>query len=72
MALTNVEDQSLSPEIKEIKVIAVSGGFDPLHLGHVNYLREAKKLGNTCNGLIVFLNSDDWLIQKKGYRLIPF
>lgn len=46
-------------------VVAVSGGFDPLHAGHINYFREAKKLGDS---LVVILNSDEFLLRKKGYR----
>lgn len=48
--------------------VAVSGGFDPLHIGHVKYIEEAKKLGDY---LIVILNSDDWLLRKKGYFFMP-
>ena len=45
------------------KVILVSGGFDPLHKGHLDLLQEAKKLGDH---LTVGLNSDEWLTRKKG------
>lgn len=45
-------------------VVAVSGGFDPLHIGHVRLFQEAKKLGDK---LIVILNNDNWLMAKKGY-----
>ena len=45
-----------------MKVVVVSGGFDPLHSGHIAYFKSAKKLGDK---LIVALNSDDWLITKK-------
>ncbi len=51
------------------KVVAVSGGFDPIHIGHVRMMQEAKKLGDE---LIVFLNSDDFLIRKKGKPFMPF
>lgn len=44
-------------------VVMVSGGFDPLHTGHISYLKEASKLGGR---LVVALNSDEWLIKKKG------
>jgi D-beta-D-heptose 7-phosphate kinase/D-beta-D-heptose 1-phosphate adenosyltransferase len=50
-------------------IVAVSGGFDPLHVGHVRYFREAKKLGNY---LVVLLNSDRFLREKKGYVVMPF
>lgn len=50
------------------KTIAVSGGFDPLHVGHVRLFKEAAKFGN----LIVIINSDDWLMRKKGYVFMPW
>jgi D-beta-D-heptose 7-phosphate kinase/D-beta-D-heptose 1-phosphate adenosyltransferase len=46
------------------KVVAVSGGFDPIHAGHVRMFKEAKKLGTK---LVVILNNDNWLSKKKGY-----
>jgi len=49
-------------ERKEI-IVAVSGGFDPIHPGHVRLINEAKKLGDK---LIVILNNDNWLRLKKG------
>jgi len=52
-----------------MKIIAASGGFDPLHVGHVEYLTNAKALGDR---LVVILNSDDWLLRKKGYIFMPF
>ena len=52
-----------------MKVILVSGGFDPLHSGHISYFNSAKELGDK---LIVALNSDDWLVKKKGKFLLPF
>ena len=49
---------------KKIKVVAVSGGFDPLHRGHIRLFKEARKLGDK---LVVILNNDNWLKKKKGY-----
>ena len=46
----------------------VSGGFDPLHIGHVRLMQEAGRWGK----LIVAINSDDWLRRKKGYVFMPF
>lgn len=46
-----------------MKIALVTGGFDPLHSGHIKYFEEAKKLGDQ---LIIGLNSDDWLTRKKG------
>ena len=48
---------------KPYDIVVVSGGFDPLHKGHVRLFNEAKKLGHK---LICGLNSDKWLVRKKG------
>lgn len=45
-------------------VVAVSGGFDPVHIGHVRLFNEARKLGDK---LVVILNNDNWLMKKKGF-----
>ncbi len=50
--------------MKKLKVVAVSGGFDPIHIGHIRMFREAKKLGDK---LVVILNNDHWLRNKKGF-----
>lgn len=50
------------------KVVMVSGGFDPIHIGHVRLLQEAKKLGDE---LVVLLNNDNWLELKKGFVFMP-
>ena len=42
-----------------MKIVLISGGFDPIHSGHLKYIEEAKKLGDK---LIVALNSDEWLM----------
>ena len=52
-----------------MKVVIATGGFDPLHSGHIEYLRCAAALGDI---LIVGLNSDDWLKRKKGKYFMPF
>lgn len=51
-----------------MKIVATSGGFDPLHCGHLEMLQKAKALGDK---LIVIVNSDDFLISKKGYAFMP-
>ena len=51
-----------------MKIVIVSGGFDPLHSGHIAHFKAAKELGDL---LIVGLNSDDWLIRKKGKPFMP-
>lgn len=53
---------------KQKKVVMVSGGFDPMHIGHVRMFNEAKKLGDE---LIVVINNDNWLNLKKGYAFMP-
>ena len=52
-----------------MKVIIVSGGFDPIHSGHIQYFKAAKEKGDM---LIVALNSDKWLENKKGKSFMPF
>lgn len=49
-------------------VVAVSGGFDPPHIGHIRLFKEAKKLGDD---LVVILNNDNWLRAKKGHVFMP-
>lgn len=51
-----------------MKIVVVTGGFDPLHSGHIEYFRAAKQLGDM---LIVGLNSDAWLTRKKGQPFMP-
>ena len=49
---------------KKSTIVAVSGGFDPVHIGHVRMFEEAKALGDR---LVVIMNNDNWLRKKKGY-----
>ena len=49
-------------------VVAVSGGFDPVHVGHVRMFQNAKKLGDK---LVIILNNDNWLLKKKGFVFMP-
>lgn len=49
-----------------LKIVA-SGGFDCLHIGHLQYLRLASQLGQ----LIVIVNTDEFLLRKKGYVFMP-
>ena len=51
-----------------MRVVIVTGGFDPLHSGHIAYFKAARELGDH---LVVGLNSDDWLTRKKGRPFMP-
>ncbi|MCJ7516195.1 MAG: adenylyltransferase/cytidyltransferase family protein [Dehalococcoidia bacterium] len=53
---------------KKSITVAVSGAFDPIHVGHIAYLREAAKLGDR---LVVILNNDNFLLRKKGFVFRP-
>ena len=50
------------------ELVLVSGGFDPIHSGHINLIQEASKYGD----VVVLLNSDKWLRVKKGREFLPF
>jgi D-beta-D-heptose 7-phosphate kinase/D-beta-D-heptose 1-phosphate adenosyltransferase len=52
----------------ERPTVMVSGGFDPVHVGHIRMIREAAKYGD----VIVIANSDDWLYRKKGFNFMEF
>ena len=54
-------------ESKTKKRVLVSGGFDPIHVGHLRMFQEAKALGDE---LIVVINCDNWLIRKKGKKFM--
>ena len=51
-----------------MRVVVVTGGFDPLHSGHIAYFKAAKELGTI---LCVGINSDEWLTRKKGRPFMP-
>ena len=50
------------------RTIVVSGGFDPIHVGHIRMIRAAANYGEVT----AVVNSDDWLMRKKGYVFMPF
>jgi len=52
-----------------MKIVLVTGGFDPVHSGHISYFKSARALGDM---LIVGLNSDEWLERKKGRAFMPW
>ena len=49
-------------------IVLVTGGFDPLHSGHIEYFKAAKAMGDL---LIIGINSDAWLKRKKGKAFMP-
>jgi D-beta-D-heptose 7-phosphate kinase/D-beta-D-heptose 1-phosphate adenosyltransferase len=51
-----------------MKIVLITGGFDPVHSGHISYIQSAKKLGDQ---LVVGVNSDAWLTRKKGRPFMP-
>ena len=52
--------------------VLVTGGFDPLHSGHIAYFKAAKQLAKYGGKLWVGVNSDQWLKNKKGKPFMPF
>lgn len=50
------------------KIVLCTGGYDPLHSGHISYFQAAKQLGDI---LVVGVNSDEWLVRKKGQAFMP-
>ena len=54
------------PTVK--KIIMVSGGFDPIHKGHIRMIRAAARKGD----VLIVVNSDEWLMRKKGFVFMPF
>tara|TARA_R100000458_G_C8246717_1_gene224512 strand:+ start:263 stop:697 length:435 start_codon:yes stop_codon:yes gene_type:complete len=54
--------------MRDKPLIAVSGGFDPVHIGHIRMIRDASRYGD----IMVIINSDEWLMKKKGYVFMPY
>jgi D-beta-D-heptose 7-phosphate kinase/D-beta-D-heptose 1-phosphate adenosyltransferase len=52
-----------------LKIVIVTGGFDPVHSGHIECFKAARSLGDK---LIVGINSDNWLTRKKGKPFMPW
>jgi len=50
------------------EIVCVSGGMDPIHVGHVRMILEASKFGD----VVVILNSDQWLLRKKGFKFMSW
>ena len=58
----------MTAEKEERPTVMVSGGFDPVHVGHIRMIREAAEYGD----VIVIANSDEWLHRKKGFHFMDF
>ena len=50
------------------EIVLISGGFDPIHSGHIKLIQKASEYGE----VVVLLNSDKWLQEKKGREFLPF
>ena len=50
------------------KIIALSGGFDPIHDAHIDLIKHAAQLGE----VVIILNSDKWLLKEKGYVFMEY
>jgi len=61
-------------------IVAISGGFDPIHKGHINMIREAaEQFGTMCSGcgktkarIHIYLTSDEWMIRREGFKFMSF
>lgn len=51
------------------KYIALSGAFDPVHIGHINMIKDAAR---AYGRVVIFLNTDEWLMRKKGFVFMPY
>jgi D-beta-D-heptose 7-phosphate kinase/D-beta-D-heptose 1-phosphate adenosyltransferase len=54
----------------ELKIVAVSGGFDPIHIGHIRYIQAAAKIAGKDGVLVVIANKDSWLRRKKDFAFM--
>ncbi len=66
--MKNIAPSGEMPIWVEEEVVLVTGGFDPIHSGHIEYFEHAKRKGEK---LIVGVNSDEWLTRKKGKPFMP-
>lgn len=62
--MKNGSTSKKKPSRKKPIVVLVSGGFDPVHPGHIRLFKAARKLGDK---LVVLVNNDNWLLKKKGF-----
>jgi D-beta-D-heptose 7-phosphate kinase/D-beta-D-heptose 1-phosphate adenosyltransferase len=64
----NEKDKRATDEKAMMPTVMVSGGFDPVHAGHIRMIRHAAQYGD----VIVIANSDDWLYRKKGFVFMEY
>lgn len=72
--LDSVDDLRILADIKSERLIVTSGGFDPMHVGHLRCLIESASLAQKIGGrtkLAVIVNGDGFLLRKKGYAFMP-
>jgi len=70
----SVEDLRTHADIYNERLIVTSGGFDPMHVGHLRCLLESAELVKKIGGktkLAVIVNGDGFLLRKKGYAFMP-
>ena len=70
----SVEDLRTHADIYNERLIVTSGGFDPMHVGHLRCLIESADLTREIGGktrLAVIVNGDGFLLRKKGYAFMP-
>ena len=67
--VVQLEEQINGLKEDKLSIVITSGGFDPLHVGHIEYLRKAKKIADIH---ICIVNSDTFLDKKKGYHFMDW
>jgi cytidyltransferase-like protein len=70
----NVNDLRLQADIRNERLVVTSGGFDPMHVGHLRCLIESAEFARKVGGktrLVVIVNGDGFLLRKKGYAFMP-
>jgi cytidyltransferase-like protein len=72
--LACVEDLLLQTQIQNERLVVTSGGFDPMHVGHLRCLLESAQIARSSGHktrLAVIVNGDGFLLRKKGYKFMP-
>jgi len=72
--LHNAQDLRIQADIRGERLVVTSGGFDPMHVGHLRCLIESAEFVRKVGGktrLAVIVNGDGFLLRKKGYAFMP-